>query len=290
MSNLPANATMALDYSRAETIETIRQTVAVNATPAELAMFLEFCKSTGLNPFKKEIWFIKPQSGRLQMMTGINGFYTIANKHPQYDGMEEPTYETDDKGQLLSVTVKVWRKDRRFPSVGCAHMAEYKQGTPIWREKPRTMLLKVAESIALRKAFPQELNGLYTAEEMPANYEAPKVEAPTLPAKQVTVTVDSDEAPEWITPPIPVDPFVAKVNEAIEAGDLWELESHIIVSECQKKGQTLGEVWTTDRAWYEAALTPKRKSKLHAADALAMKHYKIALDSASETSKGITAS
>lgn len=191
-TELVKTTTNAIDYTRKDLLETIRKTVAQNATDAEFAMFVEFCKGTGLNPFKKEVWFIKTQGytnkygkwveGKVQMMTGINGFYAIANSHQQYDGMEETQIEKDDKGNILRAIAKVWRKDRRFPSVGVAEWKEYfpgktDKGNSIWETKPSVMIAKVAESIALRKAFPNELNGLYTAEEMPKEYAAPKVEA-----------------------------------------------------------------------------------------------------------------
>ena len=142
-------------------------TVAKGATESEFQMFLEFCKSTGLNPFKKEIWFIKTGSG-VQMMTGINGFLTIANNHPQFDGMTVKIDEQD--GKLVSATCTVYRKDRKYPSEATVYYSEYAKNSPIWRTMPRMMLQKVAKSVALREAFPQELNGMYTQEEMPAEY------------------------------------------------------------------------------------------------------------------------
>lgn len=142
-------------------------TVAKGATESEFQMFLEFCKSTGLNPFKKEIWFIKTGAG-VQMMTGINGFLTIANNHPQFDGMTVKIDEQD--GKLVSATCTVYRKDRKYPSEATVYYSEYAKNSPIWRTMPRMMLQKVAKSVALREAFPQELNGMYTQEEMPAEY------------------------------------------------------------------------------------------------------------------------
>lgn len=142
-------------------------TVAKGATESEFQMFLEFCKSTGLNPFKKEIWFIKTGAG-VQMMTGINGFLTIANNHPQFDGMTVKIDEQD--GKLVSATCTVYRKDRKYPSEATVYYAEYAKNSPIWRTMPRMMLQKVAKSVALREAFPQELNGMYTQEEMPAEF------------------------------------------------------------------------------------------------------------------------
>lgn len=142
-------------------------TVAKGATESEFQMFLEFCKSTGLNPFKKEIWFIKTGAG-VQMMTGINGFLTIANNHPQFDGMTVKIDEQD--GKLVSATCTVYRKDRKYPSEATVYYSEYAKNSPIWRTMPRMMLQKVAKSVALREAFPQELNGIYTQEEMPQEY------------------------------------------------------------------------------------------------------------------------
>ena len=146
-------------------------TVAKGATESEFEMFLEFCKSTGLNPFKKEIWFIKTKSG-VQMMTGINGFLAIANRHPQFDGMEVSIQE--ENGKLVSATAKVYRKDRKIPSCATVYLSEYFKpsqfGNGMWEKMPRMMLQKVAKSVALREAFPQELGGMYTQEEMPAEY------------------------------------------------------------------------------------------------------------------------
>jgi len=158
-------------------VEVLRQTVAQGATDSELRMFIEIAKATGLNPFKREIWFIKA-NGRVQMMTGINGFYTIANSSQHYDGIE--TGLVGPQGEYLPLTypgqdyigawAKVYRKDRRMASEGVAMLAEYDKGHGNWKAMKRVMITKCAESIALRKGFPQELNGLYTAEEMPVEY------------------------------------------------------------------------------------------------------------------------
>lgn len=206
----------ALNYNDASLLATIKATIAADATDDEFKMFVEFCKGTGLNPFKKEIWFIKTKEKRwysqkeqkeiviapkVQMMTGIAGFYAIANSHPQYDGMEETVIERGPGGKILRATAKVWRKDRRFPSVGVAEWAEYApadDSKSIWATKPSVMIAKVAESIALRKAFPNELNGLYTTEEMPKDYE-PKDVTPT-PPKLPTMIEDEDKETWYFLP------------------------------------------------------------------------------------------
>jgi len=159
-----------------EMLNTLRNTVAPGLTDPEFMLFAEMCRATGLNPATKEIWAIKA-GGRLQLMTGINGFLKIANSHPQFDGMEIE-FERDDKGNLIAATAKVYRKDRRFPSIATAYLAEYGKQTPIWKQMPSIMLSKCAKSLAIREAFINELGGLYTAEEMPASFAAPRPEAP----------------------------------------------------------------------------------------------------------------
>jgi phage recombination protein Bet len=159
----------ALDFTQREVLNTIKATVAKDLTDAELALFIEHCKGTRLNPYKKEVWAIKA-GGRLQVMTGIAGFLAIANNHPMFDGME---VEVDNDEKPTKATCRVYRKDRKFPAVGVALLKEYGKDTPIWRQMPRVMLTKVAKSIAIREAFPMELNGIYTEEEMPTNFAAP---------------------------------------------------------------------------------------------------------------------
>jgi phage recombination protein Bet len=179
-----------IDYNNKQMIQTLKSTVAVDATDSEFFMFCELAKATGLNPFKREIWFIKTNSytnkygkfieGKAQIMTGINGFHSIANSHPQYDGIETGFVGKD--GEYLPITypkpdfigawAKVYRKDRRIPIEAVAMLDEYQKTTGNWPSMRRVMIVKCAESLALRKSFPQELNGLYTVEEMPVEFSA----------------------------------------------------------------------------------------------------------------------
>lgn len=191
--NLPMKqGAMALDYSSKDMLLTLKQTVAVGTTDAEFKMFIEFCKGTGLNAFKKEVWCIvvpektytdkngnqKKQDRKVQIMTGINGFFTIANNKPEMDGYQEGF--VDKEGNLVSAAYpredyigawcRVYRKDRKVPTEAVVFLKEYDKGYGNWVAMKRTMILKCAESVALRKSFPQELNGMYTAEEMPGEY------------------------------------------------------------------------------------------------------------------------
>lgn len=259
--NLPSTK---LNYDDAETLATLRATIAPDATAPEFQMFISFCKATGLNPYKKEIWFIKTKpytkkngeriEGKVQMMTGINGFYAIANNHPQYDGMEEIEFLYNDKKQIISAKARVWRKDRRFPSVGIALWDEYApepneyNKNSIWFTKPSMMIGKVAESIGLRKAFPQELNGLYTQEEMPADFDV-KAAIQAFPKKKKepdyepsgvfidgkTGEVIEDNVPDSFNKP-KANKSLEKVKDAIDGDDMFIIGDHVI----ETKGTTYG--------------------------------------------------
>lgn len=168
-------------------LKALRSTIAPGLTDAEFELFCETCKATGLNPITKEIWAIKA-GGRLQIMSGFNGFLKIANSHPQYDGMEvDITVDKDNKP--LVAQARVYRKDRKFPSVGVALMSEFRGNTPIWQKMPSVMLSKVAKSHAIREAFSIELAGLYTPEEMPPSFDVPRMVESKIPK-----TLDREEA------------------------------------------------------------------------------------------------
>lgn len=183
------NEIAVIDFSNREMIDTLKATVAQGLGDQEFKLFAEFCKSTRLNPFKREIWAIKA-GNRLQLMTGINGFFAIANSHPQFDGLECEV-ELDDKGLPAKAIARAHRKDRKFPAVGIALLRESKGASPVWNQQPSVMLTKVAKARALREAFPQEMGGLYTDDEMPAQFTQPKLEE----VKPATEIVDT--GPHW---------------------------------------------------------------------------------------------
>ena len=158
-----------VNYDDSKTLAIIKESVAKDATPAEFNYFLAYCKHTGLNPLKHEIWFIKTNRG-VQVMTGINGYMAIANSNPQFDGIETE-FAKDAQGKLESCTCRVWRKDRSRPHQETVYFNEYNQGSGNWITKPHTMLAKVAKAHALREAFTQELGGMYIEDEYKPNEE-----------------------------------------------------------------------------------------------------------------------
>lgn len=171
-----------------EKIELIKQTVAKGATDLELELFLHACKRTGLDPLMKQIYAIKRWSSAdrrevLSFQTGIDGYRLIADRTGQYAGSDEPIYEEMD-GVPLTAKVTVRKVILGTGNVGIftatARWEEYvqktKDGHPtsMWQKMPFLMLGKCAEALALRKAFPAELSGVYTHEEMMQEDTEPK--------------------------------------------------------------------------------------------------------------------
>lgn len=173
-----------------EQVDLLKRTVAKGATDDEFALFIQLCKTRGLDPFCRQIHFTKNGT-----ITGIDGFRVIAERTGKYlPGNTE--YIEDASGNLLAarVTVRKWHNDQWHDLTETAYLSEYRAGTPIWQKMPRVMLSKCAEARALRRAFPCELSGLYAAEEMDqANHPEPAATRPVVmpePTKPEPPTID----------------------------------------------------------------------------------------------------
>ena len=176
MSNLAHKVQSLVEFSN-EKKEVIRQSVGKGLTDAEFVFYLEAAKARGLDPVMNQIHPVKrkDKSGRatLTLQVGIDGFRLIAHRSNCYAGQEETifTYKNDSDKNPTKAKVTVYKivQGMRVPFTATANWSEYCPSGNMafmWNKMPETMLEKCAEAKALRKAFPSELAGIYTSEEM----------------------------------------------------------------------------------------------------------------------------
>jgi len=169
-------------------VEVLRNLIAPGISDQEFVLFGQVCTRTGLDPFARQIYAIsrnvynpktKQKEPKMTIQVSIDGFRLIADRSGQYAGSE--TLWCGPDGQWVDVWLKpgppaaakttVWKNgsDRTF--TGVARFDAYAQSyngelSGLWKTMPDVLIGKCSEALALRKAFPAELSGLYTREEM----------------------------------------------------------------------------------------------------------------------------
>ena len=175
-------------------VNIIRQSIAPNLSEDELKIFLYNCVRTKLDPFARQIYAIK-RGGKMCIQTGIDGFRLIAERTGRYAPGRDTEFLYDDKGflQAAKVFIKKQTPDGTWHELSAtAHVREYNPGQGLWDKMPHVMIEKCAEARALRRAFPADLSGLYTSDEMEqADHEA--TSAPTPPPQVAEPAITEDQ-------------------------------------------------------------------------------------------------
>ncbi|MDF2457655.1 MAG: prophage LambdaCh01, recombination protein Bet [Nitrospira sp.] len=166
-------------------LELLKRTVAKGTTDDEFSLFAYTCRRTGLDPFIKQIYAIKrwdPESDSFKMgiQVGIDGYRLVAHRTGKLCGIEPAEFieDPDESWHPKQATVTVYAYDAQGEKRAYTHTVRWreyvqkkKDGTPVkmWSEKgmPYNQLGKCAEAGALRKAFPFDLSGILTHDEVP---------------------------------------------------------------------------------------------------------------------------
>lgn len=162
----------------------LRQLGVENAGNGDLAVFLHQAQKTGLDPFSRQLYMIGrwSKSGtKWTIQASIDGLRIVAQRSGEYAGQVGPLWCGPD-GEWRDVwladeppaaaKVGVLRTGFVEPVWGVARWGAYaqttKEGKPtaMWARMGDVMLAKCAEALALRKAFPHDLSGIYTDDEM----------------------------------------------------------------------------------------------------------------------------
>lgn len=187
-----------------EQVELIKRTICKGATDDELALFVQTSNRLRLDPFARQIFAVKrwdSKAGReiMSIQVSIDGFRLVAERTGRY-APGRPTEYVERDGQLVSATayVKKMAGGVWHEVAETAHWSEYvqttKDGRPtaMWSRMPHVMLAKCAESRALRRAFPAELAGVYTDDEMQQS-------APAEAAPQHVAVIDVQPEPAAVS-------------------------------------------------------------------------------------------
>ena len=214
--------------------------------------FLAHCQRTGLDPIARQIYAIE-RGGKWGIQMSIDGARLVAERSREYEG-QTPVQWTADGATWVDVwldenhppaaaRVGVYRKSFREPLYAVATFKAYSAGGPMWQKMPALMLGKCAEALALRKAFPQDLSGLYTSEEMDQAAEKPTA-AQTAPSQTPAFT--DEDVQRWVDQ-------AAAAGSVDDLGAIWGEAQKAGALSVEVDGIPLGQLLRNLKAAFEAA-------------------------------------
>lgn len=218
----------------------LRDTICKGCTNEQMELFVYVCKRRRLDPFLKQIYPVLRKDSKLTkergcdvqvmtLQTSIDALRLIADRTGNYMPGREPTFTYDKNGRLLSATAYVKKRasDGSWHEVSAsAFYNEYVQGfadysnggaikpTKFWNDMPHNQLAKCAESLVIRRAFPEDCSGVYSDDEMA---QADNVEEVTISPeiKKIITKLQADEIAQLLAS-CPVE-YQDKVLKSLKA-------------------------------------------------------------------------
>jgi phage recombination protein Bet len=214
----------------------LHRTVCKGASEDELDIFVATIERTGLDPHARQIYWIS-RGGKGSIQVSIDGQRSIAERTGELDGLLTDWCGPDavwvdvwlSKSPPAAARTRVYRKGCTHPFVGVSRWDEYSASGPLWRKMPALMLGKTSQAAAYRCAFPLQLSGLYTPDEM-AQAETPLPDIPASPPPSDSRDEDVYQA------------YLAHCQEAAQTGfkDLCE---------AARAGTTAHQLRLTKESW-----------------------------------------
>lgn len=170
----------------------LRRTITQNLSDDEHALFVLACERSGLDPFARQIYFLR-QHGQFVIQATIDGLRISAERTTKYAGQLGPEWCGPDgiwkdiwtsPQAPIAARVGILRKDFAEPIWGKALFSEYRPaGDDFWDKMPSGQLAKCAEALGFRKAFPREFSGIYTPDEMAQSVSSDSIRVPSEPGR-----------------------------------------------------------------------------------------------------------
>ncbi|WP_019291319.1 phage recombination protein Bet [Lactococcus petauri] len=211
------------------------------ASDEELAMLLALCQNHNMNPFMKEVYFVKYGSQPAQIVVSRDFYRKRAMANPNFAGIEVGVIVQEEDGtiknldgafktkkqELVGAWARVHMKNFEIPihvAVAYDEYVQLKEGRPnkMWTAKPCTMLTKVAESQALRMAFPDEFSGTYGEEEYPEQKQPREVNGVKEPSREEIESFNQDKYLEQKKAELESAKQIKETNQ--ETGEILEGE------------------------------------------------------------------
>lgn len=261
-TNNNQNSLTVINFS-AEQIELIKSQIAPGVSDNELKLFLYQCKRTGLDPLTRQIYAIRRKvwnaetrsyDFKMTIQTSIDGFRVIAERTGKYAGQRGPYWCGPDgkweevwtkKEFPFAAKVGALRSDFKEPLWGVARWDSYVQTFKdkndnwcvgsMWQKMPDLMIAKTAEALALRKAFPQDLSGIYTSDEIPDEKDPEPSNNPSAAQLQRLYTIATEN--NWSNPDVKL---LLKSKYGVESSKKLTLEQYdelCLFLEAQKKSE-----------------------------------------------------